>query len=175
MLVRTQNSPEMLTGPMRDAVKRINPDQAIFGIRTLNAFMSDSISGERIVVLLISLFGLSAMALACLGIYGVMAYTIEQRKRELSIRMALGALVSDILQMVMRDGLKLGAIGLGVGIIGGLVCGRLIESQLFGVTAMDPTVFATAIGIIAVLLWASVLIPAKRATNANPADVLRND
>jgi predicted permease len=173
VLIRTQKSPEMLAGLMRDAVKRVNPHQAIYEIRTLNAFMRDSISGERVVMLLIGLFGVSALALACLGIYGVMAYTIEQRKREISIRMALGALARDILQMVMRDGFKLGVMGLGLGIIGGMICGQLIQAQLFQVTVVDLPVFAAALGIIAILLWASVLIPANRATQNDAVAALR--
>jgi putative ABC transport system permease protein len=173
VLIRAHQFPETLASLMRDAVKRVNPHQAIYEIRTLNAFMRDSISGERVVVLLIGLFGVSALGLACLGIYGVMAYTVEQRRREISIRMALGALARDILQMVMREGFKLGAAGLGLGIIGGMICGRLIHAQLFEVDVMDLSIFASAVGIIAILLCLSLLIPANRAAQNDAVAALR--
>ena len=175
LILRSSQSPELLANAMREVVTRVDPDQALYDVRTIQSAMVDTVAPQRVTLMLVAVFGASALALACLGIYGVMAYSIEQRKRELSIRMALGAVVSDILKMVMRDGARLGAWGVGLGSIGGLVGARLIEAQLFEISANDPTVFASVIGIIAVLIWGSVLIPAKRATKANPADVLRND
>ena len=175
VVLRTKLAPETLAASLREAVTRVDPNQAIANIRPITQNMSASLGPQRVTLVLVSVFAVAALALACLGIYGVMAYSIERRKRELSIRMALGALVSDILTMVMRDGARLGAIGVGVGVVAGLIGARLIQTQLYEVNARDPLVFAIAVGIIAVLLWGSVLIPAKRATNANPADVLRND
>jgi ABC-type antimicrobial peptide transport system permease subunit len=121
----------------------------------------------------VAVFASSALALACLGIYGVMAYTIEQRKRELCIRMALGAVVGDIRGLVMRDGLRLGAIGLAVGLLGGFIGARLMSSLLFEVSPFDPMVFGAAPVVLAAVIWISLLIPSWRATRNNPNHALR--
>jgi predicted permease len=175
VVVHTQGSPESIIAPMRDTLRRINPDQAVSNVRLVSMDMERSLSPQRMTLNLVTVFAASAIALACLGIYGVMAYTIEQRKRELCIRMALGAIAGDIRRLVMRDGMRLGAIGLAIGLIGGFIGARLMASLLFEVTPFDPTVFGAACIVLAVVIWISLLIPAWRATRNNPNHALRSE
>jgi putative ABC transport system permease protein len=173
VVVHTRGAPESLIAPMRDTLRRVNPDQAVSNVRLVSMDMDRSLSPQRTTLQLVAVFASSALALACLGIYGVMAYTIEQRKRELCIRMALGAVVGDIRGLVMRDGLRLGAIGLAVGLLGGFIGARLMSSLLFEVSPFDPMVFGAAPVVLAAVIWISLLIPSWRATRNNPNHALR--
>ncbi len=118
---------------------------------------------------------MAALALACLGIYGVMAYTIGQRRREFSIRLALGAQNRDVIQLVLREGLRLGVIGLGIGLVGALAGARLVASRLYEVGVADPFVFVTVVVTITAAIVASILGPAWRATRADPMEALRSE
>ena len=173
LVLRTTQAPETLAGSLREAVRRVGTAPAISNIRPVMSDMQAALGPQKVTLTLVCVFAAAALALACLGIYGVMAYSIEQRKREISIRMALGALVRDILQMVMRDGFKLGAMGVSLGLISSVIGARLIQEQLFEVNAMDPSVYIAVVAILAILLWASVLIPARRATQNDAVAALR--
>ncbi|HEY5551210.1 MAG TPA: ABC transporter permease [Opitutaceae bacterium] len=175
VVVHTQGSPESIIAPIRETLRRINPDQAVSNIRLVSMDMGRSLSPQRMTLNLVTVFAASALALACLGIYGVMAYTIEQRKRELCIRMALGAVGGNIRGLVMRDGMRLGAVGLAIGLVGGLIGARLMASLLFEVTPFDPPVFGATCVVLAILIWISLLIPAWRATRNDPIHALRSE
>jgi putative ABC transport system permease protein len=133
----------------------------------------DSIAQPRFRALLIVLFGALAMALATIGIYGVMAYSVARRTHEIGLRMALGAQNTDVLKLVLRQGMRLAVTGLMVGLIGALALTRLIAGLLYGVSATDPVTFA----VVPVLLFAVALlacwIPARRATRIHPMEALR--
>ncbi len=173
VVVRAQGAPEMLVAAMRETIRRVDPDQAVANVHPLQLDLERSLVPQRMTVILVGVFAVAALALACLGIYGVMAYTIEQRQRELCIRLALGALRADILKMVLQDGLRLGAAGVALGLAGGLAGARLLADQLFEVPPLDPVVFAGAVIVLGGVLFLSILVPARRATRNDALAALR--
>ena len=173
VVVRTSVAPSTVMGEIRRAMAKIDPDQSVANLRTLDYAVSQSLAERRLTLTLIGIFGVVALGLACLGIYGVMAYTISQRQRELSIRLALGAQRHDVVRLILLDGLRLSAAGLALGVLGGLGAGRLVASRLYDVSALDPLVFTAAIALFAAVSAASVLVPAIRAARADPLAALR--
>ena len=173
--VRTQGDPERYVNLMRDAVRSVDPDQPISGVAQMEELLSRSVGQRRLSMMLLSLFSGIALVLASVGIYGVMSYSVTQRARELGVRIALGADRADVLRLVLRQGMGLAAVGIGIGLAAALGLTRLIESQLYGVTAADP---ATFLGVAAVLGGTALvanLIPAIRATRLDPTVVLREE
>jgi putative ABC transport system permease protein len=142
-------------------------------VATLEQVVGESIEQPRLTMFLLSIFGLVALTLAAIGIYGVMAYAVAQRTREIGIRMALGAQTLDVLKLVVRNGMMLAAIGVAIGLGGAFALTRLLASLLFEVTATDATTFAiVSVGLLAVALLACYL-PARRATRVDPLVALR--
>ncbi|HEY1584298.1 MAG TPA: FtsX-like permease family protein [Polyangia bacterium] len=121
------------------------------------------------------LFGLVALILAAVGIYGVMAYTVAQRTQEIGIRVALGASAATVLGMVLRDGMGLVALGLAVGLAASLLLTRLVSSMLYGVSATDVPTFAAIAAVLAAVALVAIVIPARRATRIDPMLALRAD
>ena len=124
-------------------------------------------------MMLAMVFALSSLLLAALGIFGVVGYSVEQRRQELGIRMALGANLADLLRMVLREGMAPVVLGLGTGVIAAIFAGRLISSLLFGVTAYDPFTFASVALLVGAVAFLTCYIPAQRATKVDPMVVLR--
>lgn len=144
--IRTANDPASVAGAVRQAVQSADKNLPIFDVRTLTQQMDESLIQERLVATLSSLFGLLALSLACVGLYGIMTYTVARRTNEIGIRMALGAQQSDVLWMVMRETLMLIIVGVTIGLPAALVATRLITSMLFGLTPSDPpTIFAATL------------------------------
>ena len=171
--VRTAGDPAAFVTAIRQAVREVDSELPLSGITTQARQADDTLRTERLFARLLSFFGLLALLLAAIGLYGVMAYTVTQRTREIGIRMALGAQRHNVLKLMLSQGMVLTLIGiaLGTGIAIGLT--RLIESLLFGVKATDPVTFvAIALLLAAVALLASY-IPARRATKVNPLVALR--
>ena len=172
-LARTTVEPLSLAGPIRNQISTLDKDQAVFNVRTMEQALAQSVSARRFSMILLAVFALLALTLAAVGIYGVISYSVAQRTREVGIRMALGAKTIDVLNLVVRDGLKLVLIGIGVGLVGALLLTRLMTTLLFGVTATDAVTYVTvALGLIAVALVACC-IPARRATKIDPLVALR--
>ena len=172
-LARTTVEPLSLAGPIRNQISALDKDQAVFNVRTMEQALAQSVSARRFSMILLGVFALLALTLAAVGIYGVISYSVAQRTREVGIRMALGAKTIDVLNLVVRDGLKLVLIGIGVGLAGALLLTRLMTTLLFGVTATDAVTYVTvALGLIAVALIACC-IPARRATKVDPLVALR--
>ena len=172
-LARTTVEPLSLAGPIRNQISTLDKDQAVFNVRTMEQALAQSVSARRFSMILLAVFALLALTLAAVGIYGVISYSVAQRTREVGIRMALGAKTTDVLSLVVRDGLKLVLIGIGVGLVGALLLTRLMTTLLFGVTATDAVTYVTvALGLIAVALVACC-IPARRATKIDPLVALR--
>ena len=172
-IVRTSLPPLSLASQVRAAVQTVNPDQPIAHLNTLEAIAKDTMSGRTVMLTLLAMFAGVALLLACIGIYGVMAYTVNQRTREMGIRVALGATARDVIHLVLNDGLKLIFIGLFIGAIGAGFATQIFTSQLYNVGRLDPTVF---IGVSLTLVAAGSLacfVPAKRATHVDPAVALR--
>jgi putative ABC transport system permease protein len=173
LVVRTNGDPAAFLPSLRSIVREIDPGMAVQGGRALESLLVEMTAQRRLNTLLLSVFGVVAALLAAVGIYGVIAYSVEQRAKELSVRVALGASTGRILRLVMTEGLAMSAAGLAVGLGAALALSRSMTSMLYNVTATDPATFMAITGVaMAVALGASV-IPALRATRANPVDALK--
>jgi putative ABC transport system permease protein len=175
LLVRTSGDPSSLANSVREELRKADPGIVTYGINTMNGLVSRETSNRRFTSWLMGIFASSALLLAMIGIYGVMAYTVTQRTQEIGIRMALGAARSDVLRLVTRGGLGLVACGLMAGLAAALALTRWIDSLLYGIRPSDPLTFGAAgIVLMAVALFAS-LAPALRATRIAPARALRQE
>jgi putative ABC transport system permease protein len=173
IVVRTQNDPATLTGPVREAIARIDPAQPIYDMQTLEQLVAKSLGQRRFTLTLMVLFGIIALVLSAIGIYGVMAFAVTQRTQEIGIRMALGARAIDVLRMVVGSGMFLAAIGVGVGLIGAFALTRLMASLLFGVSPTDLVTFGLVTAGLLVVALLACYIPARRATKVDPLVALR--
>ena len=142
------------------------------GIQAAEAMISDSISTPRFRTLLMTGFGLTALLLAVIGLYGVMAYSVSQRSKEIGVRMALGASRGSVLGLVFREGGPLVGVGLGLGLAGAFALSRILESMLFGVGARDPAVFASVPLVLIAVAATAMLVPARRAARVDPVRTL---
>jgi putative ABC transport system permease protein len=173
LLVKSANDPAALTSAIREVVSSIDKDQPIFAIATMNQLLSDSVATRRITLVLLGFFSGLALVLATIGIYGVISYSVSQRTHEIGIRMALGARRSEVLRLVLGQGMKLTLIGIGIGACAAFGLVRLMSSLLYGVSAADAETFvgvAVLLGIVAVL---ACYIPARRAMRVDPLVALR--
>ena len=166
-------NPESLINSAKGAVYAADKSQPVFNVRTMNDIVAGSRSGSKLMLMLVAVFAAVALALATLGIYGVVSYAVAQRRNEIGIRMALGAGVGEVTRMVLGDGMKLTAIGLGIGIAAALGVSRLLASVLFGVQPVDPLVLSGTLLILAGVALAATYIPARRAARTNPVVCLR--
>jgi putative ABC transport system permease protein len=164
--------PLSLVGAARAEIQSVDADMPLVGVRTFDQIISAGMSGPRFRTVLLTSFGLTALLLAVVGLYGVMSFTVTQRSREIGTRMALGAQQSSILKLVLRDGVRLVVTGVGVGLAGAVVLTRILESMLFGVGVRDPGVFAAAPLLLLAVAIVAVLIPAIRATRVDPVKTL---
>ena len=174
-VVRTTAAPEATAGSLRQALARLDPQQAAGEIRTLDQYVARSIATPRFTALLVGSFAALALLLAGFGLYGVMAYSVAQRGRELGIRMALGAQARDVRALVVGQALRLGAAGLAIGLAGALLATRILDSLLFGVSARDPFTFAAVSAALVTVLLLAAYLPARRATRLDPMIALRTE
>jgi putative ABC transport system permease protein len=175
LVVRSTGDPSALTPAVREAVESVDPSQPVTEIRTMDQFLSQAVSQRRLNMLLLAVFAAVATVLAAIGIYGVMAYGVTQRSHEIGIRMALGAEPSDVLKMVVGDGMKLAVIGMLIGIVGAALLTRYLASELYGIKTTDPfTYVGVALGLAAVAA-AACYFPARRATKVDPITALRHE
>jgi putative ABC transport system permease protein len=154
-------------------VRAVDRDLPVFGERTMAQVASESVSRRRFAMQLVGLFGVLALLLAAVGIYGVIAYSVTQRTREIGIRVALGASRSAILRWVLRQGLILTIAGVGVGLLGALALTRLLRSLLFGVGPTDILTFGVLAIVLTVVAMIACYVPARRATKVDPLVALR--
>jgi putative ABC transport system permease protein len=173
--VRTAGDPERYTNLVRAAVRSVDPDQPIALVRTMDDLIALSVGQRRLSMLLLSLFSGIALVLASVGIYGVMSYSVSQRSRELGVRIALGAARRDVLRLVLRQGMTLAVLGIGIGVGAAFLLARLIRSQLYQVGTGDPLTFIGVALLLGLTALAANLIPALRATRVDPAVVLREE
>jgi putative ABC transport system permease protein len=175
LVVRTAGSPSTLTEVLRKAVLGIDPDLPIGGIRTMSAVVGERLSSRRFGGTLMGGFSILALGLAALGIYGVMAYSVTRRIREIGIRMALGAQKGDVLQMVVKQGMTLVLIGLAIGLGVSFGLSRLLESLLYEVSTRDAAVFGIVTAVLLVVAFLSCWLPARRAARVDPIVALRSE
>jgi ABC-type antimicrobial peptide transport system permease subunit len=151
----------------------MDPTVPLYQVRTLEQVVAESTATQRFSMLLQTLFALLALSLAAVGLYGVLAFTVARRTSEIGVRMALGARRSDVRRMVVRQGMGIVAVALGLGVLGALAGGRLLASLLFGVSPADPVTYTTVVGVLLVVALVACWVPARRASGVDPAEALR--
>jgi putative ABC transport system permease protein len=174
-VVRTASNPEALVQPVSRAIYSIDNQQALTDVLTMDQVLAKSLSDRRFNMTLLLAFAGVALMLAAVGVYGVMNYTVTLRRRELGIRMALGAERRDVLRLVLRQGLMLTLIGVAAGLISAYALTRLMASLLYGVTATDYLTFASVSAVLIAVGVAASYVPARRATKVNPTIALRTE
>jgi ABC-type antimicrobial peptide transport system permease subunit len=163
-----------LTSLLQREVKSVDPNLPVFGVRSMDEIVASSLGQRRFAVQLLSAFSVLALVLSAVGIYGVMAYSVAQRRRELCVRLALGARPLDIRRLVLNQGVRLAAMGLVIGLIGGAVATQAMRSLLFSVSPHDPTSFAGIALLLSGVAVVSSYLPARRAAAYNPTMALRD-
>jgi putative ABC transport system permease protein len=172
-VLRTRGNPMALAASVRQATAEVDPSRPVASLRTVEQYLDQQVQYVRLYVLLLGIFGAIAAVLAAIGIYGVMAYSVAERTREIGIRMALGASARDIFRLVVLRALILLSIGLTLGLAGSLALTRYLKSALYEVTATDPSTFITVSLLLAMVAVLACLIPTRRAVSVNPTVALR--
>jgi predicted permease len=173
IVVRTNGEPMRLAGPVRAAIREVLPGQAFQEVTPLRAKLSDAAATPRFFTVLVTIFGVLALALAAVGLYGVVSYVVRQREREMAVRMALGAPPARVLSLMLRQGMTPVAVGLTVGLVGAVVVTRVLRSLLFEVSATDPLTFAGVAALLGAIALLASYLPSRRATRVHPATILR--
>jgi putative ABC transport system permease protein len=173
LVVRTRTDPDALADTISRQIWAGFPDQPLTHVMTLTRTIADSVGDQRLHTALLGIFAAVGLAVALLGVYGVVSYSVARRTQEIGVRMALGAARADILRMVLRQGLTLVALGAAIGAAGALGAIRAIASELYGVTPTDPATFAAAIALMLLVGCLACWIPARRAVRVDPLMALR--
>lgn len=173
VVLRTQGDPTAVMGPVGNAVREIDPHQVIYGVETMQEVLDNSLAARRFTMILLGVFAALALALACVGIFGVISYLVGQRTHEIGVRMALGAQRRDVLRLVLGEGVRMALIGAFIGVAAALSLARLMTSELFGVTAHDPLTFAAVTLLLVLVALVACYIPARRAMQVDPIIALR--
>jgi predicted permease len=171
--VRTSREPTAALGAAQRVVHDLDANVPVYNLRTLDHQIDQSLLNDRLIATLSAAFGVLVTLLAVIGLYGVMAYTVARRTREIGVRMALGAVPGDVIWMVMREVLMLVGVGVALGLTAAWGLGRVVSAQLYGVTPSDPVTIAVAAGGLATAALLAGYIPAIRATRVNPVRALR--
>lgn len=174
-VVTTSADPGLVAGPIRDLIRQIDPALPIYDVRPLADYVTVARAANRFTMLLAMTFAAVALLLACVGVYGVVAFSAARRTREFGIRLALGAESRAVVRLVIGDGVKLAAAGIAIGLVAGLAAAKLLGGQLIGVTPTDPVAFGLAAGTLALATLTACWLPARRAASVAPVDALRNE
>lgn len=156
-------------------MQQIDPNAPARDFRTLERVVGDSVARERFVSSLLGMFAAAALLLAAIGVFGLFSFTVAQRTREIAVRTALGARQVELVRMVLGDALKLTSGGLTLGVIGAVASTRILEGQLYGVSALDPATFGGVIVLLALTAVSACLLPARRAAAVDPITVVRQE
>ena len=173
VVIKTTQAPEALITAARQQVQALDPEQPIYDVRTLAEMRDNSIAPQRLNLTLLAVFAGVALALAVIGLYGVLAYAVAQRQREIGVRMALGAQRRDVLGLVVGHGMRLTGIGVILGLAGALALTRVLKSLLFEIKPFDPVTFLTVTALLAGVALLACWIPARRAARVDPIEALR--
>jgi predicted permease len=175
VMVRASGDPSALAGPIRELVHEIDPTQAVYAVRTLEQDLKDSVSSARLMVSLLSIFAALALVMASAGLYGVVSYSVSRRRREIGIRMALGAQSKQVMWMIVAQGLRPAVMGIAIGVVGAIASGKLLQSLLYETPARDPITLAGVSVLLAMLVLAASYIPGRRAMRVDPIIALRHE
>ena len=173
ILIRTEGDPAAFANSVRTALREIDPDQPLLNPQALTTLIEQAVADKKLAMLLLAAFAGLALVLACIGVYSVMAYVVSQRTGEIGIRMALGASPEAVLRMILGEGLKLTALGIGIGLLVALGVTRLMQKVLFEVQAHDPLIYAGISLLLCAVAAAACWVPARRATRVDPLVALR--
>jgi putative ABC transport system permease protein len=175
MAVRTVGDPSNMSKTIAGVINSLDPDLPMAGVKTMDALLEESNGGDRFGAVLFGTFAVIALLLAAFGIYGVMSFGVAQRTHEIGLRMALGAGSGQVLGMILKEGMTLGAIGLMIGLAGAYGVGKLMRNLLFGIGTIDYAAFSAVAGILLFAAFLACYIPARRATQVDPLAALRGD
>jgi ABC-type antimicrobial peptide transport system permease subunit len=173
--LRVAGKPENFNAEVRRALAEIDPNLTVIDMATMNEQLARNFNQDRLIARLTELFGLLALVLACVGLYGVTSYSVARRTSEIGIRMALGAQRTNVLGLVLRGVMVQLVIGLAIGIPAALAGGQLLASQLYGVQSHDPVVLGLAVVVLAISALLAGFIPARRAASIDPIRALRTE
>jgi predicted permease len=173
LVVRSAGDPTALAGPIRAAVRELDPSLPIANVRRMTDVVAASMATPRLTGSLLTIFGALALVLAAIGVSGVLSYLVSSRRREIGIRMALGASRGNVLGLVVRRGLVTAAWGVGAGVLGGLALTRLMQGLLYGVAPRDPATFGSVALLLLVIALLASAVPALRAARVDPLEALR--
>ena len=175
LVVKGIVNPETLQQAIRHEVQQVDRDQPLTDIRTMEAIKTESVASNKLRTTLLGAFAGIALALAAIGIYGVISYSVTQRTHEMGVRLALGASRRDILRLILGGGMTLTAVGLAIGVAGALALTRLLATLLFGVSATDPATMAAMAALLSMVALMACFVPARRATAVDPLVALREE
>ena len=173
IVVHAKQDPTLLTAAMRGELRALDPTLPVYNVKTVRQMIDERISPKRLMTYVLGVFALIALLLAAVGIYGVMSYAVTQRTQEIGLRMALGAQAVDVLKLVVRNGMMLALMGVGIGMTGALALTRLLAALLFHVTPTDTVTFVVVPSCLIVVAFFACYIPARRATKVDPLVALR--
>ena len=173
VVLRTHDDPSAIMPSVRRAVAQLDPNEIVYAVETMNGVIERSFAARRLSMILLASFAALALLLSCIGIYGVISYLVGERTREIGVRMALGAQRSDVLRLVLSQGLRMALLGVAAGIALAAALTRLMSAQLYGVSPRDPLTFAAVALVLILVALAACYIPARRAASVDPTEALR--
>jgi ABC-type antimicrobial peptide transport system permease subunit len=169
LVVKSRVPPYILTQPIREAVQRVNPLTSVSSVMSMHDMLAQSLAEREALMILVLVFACIGLALAAVGVYGVLNFVVGHRVTECGVRLALGALPGDLLRLIIRDGLRMPAMGLCIGLGLAVVLGYAISSQLFNVAPFDPATPGGVIVVLSIITIAACYLPARRAAKLDPA------
>jgi putative ABC transport system permease protein len=172
-LARTPGDPQSLMTGLTGAVHAVDPELPVADLRTMNEVVEATLARPRVIATLLTTFALLALALAGVGVYGVMAYSVAQRTREIGVRMALGATPQSVFRLVLSEGLRFVVIGVAAGLVAAGALTRLVETLLYDTPPLDPLTFALTALVLMLVAAVASFVPARRGTNVAPVEALR--
>lgn len=173
LLIRTNTDPMSVVSEVRKAVRDLDPTQPIYHVETIDEILSDSLARQRMVAVLLGIFALLALTLAAIGVYGVVAYSVTQRTREIGVRMAVGSSRANILLLMLRDAASFTGIGVLAGLIAAFAGAHLVSTLLFETSSVDPVSICISVSALLIIAMLAAVFPASRAASINPVESLR--
>jgi ABC-type antimicrobial peptide transport system permease subunit len=175
LLIRTNTDPKSILAEVRNAVSELDPAQPIYHVETIDEVLSDSLARQRMIAVLLGIFASLALTLAAIGIYGVIAYSVAQRTREIGVRMAVGSSRANILLLMLREAAAFTGIGVLVGLIAALAGAHLASALLFQTSSADPASICVSVSALLIIAMSAAVLPASRAASINPVEALRSE